>query len=265
MDIKMKKIIITVVILVCARFLGAQTFPIKLRVGTYNVGHFNQGSLGGFQYPGEQAEAELLRWKEWIGKQGLDFFSVNEWNKYFDKDSTINAENALLKPYYNNIYLGDRNAWIYNGIATNYKLTNIRQKYTFGDYYAIIGDVKIGGKTITIMSTHIPWQKDWHTPALDSLIAEMKKYKYLICFGDINALDAEQLRFVSEGFNIANGGAQGWFCTAPTGALIGKKDGTHIDNIITSSNIKIFNVSVPFTGLNDQDHLPILADVVITE
>ena len=33
--------------------------------------------------------------------------------------------------------------------------------------------------------------------------------------GDMNALDATQLRFVEEGFNIANGGYQGFFVTAP--------------------------------------------------
>lgn len=262
----MKKIIIGVILIMFQQLVIAQTNqPVRLRVGTYNVGHFNQGSLGGFQYPGSHTQAELIRWRKWIGEQGMDFFIVNEWNKQFDRDSTIDAEKELLKPYYNNIYFGDRNTWIYNGIATNYKLSNIRQKYSHGDYYAIMGDLKIAGKTITIISTHIPWQKDWHVPALDSLIADLKKYKYFICLGDINALDAEQLRFVSEGFNMANGGSQGWFTTAPTGALNGKKDGIHIDNIITSGNIKIFNVSVPMTGLNDHDHLPVLADVVITE
>lgn len=258
----MKKLIIYILVLFCGHFVSAQN-PVKLRVGTYNVGHFNQGSLGGFQ--GKHVKHELLRWKEWIGRQSMDFFIVNEWNKGFDKDSTLNAEDELLKPYYENIYFGDQNTWIYNGIATNYKLTNIRQKYWYGDYYAIIGDLVIGKKTITLMSTHIPWQKDWHVPALDMILAEMKKYKYLVCMGDMNAFDDEQLRFQSEGFNIANGGNQGWFFTAPTGKAMGKKDGINIDNIITSKNIKIMNVSAPFTGLNDLDHLPVLADIVITE
>ncbi|MCK3685134.1 hypothetical protein [Maribellus sp. YY47] len=40
---------------------------------------------------------------------------------------------------------------------------------------------------------------------------------------------------------------------------------THIDNIITSKNIKIMNISAPYTGLNDYDHLPIIADIIITE
>jgi endonuclease/exonuclease/phosphatase family metal-dependent hydrolase len=250
--------------------VNAQTkdnIPLKLRVGTYNIGHFNQGRLGGFQGTGNIVKAELQNWKNWIGKESLDLFIVNEWNKHFDKDSTYNAENELLKPFYNNIYFGKENRWIYNGIATNYQLKNIRQVNWSGDYYAVIGDLVIGKKTITILSTHIPWQKEWHAPSLDALIAELKKYEYFICLGDINAFDDAQLKFVKEGFNMANGGHMGWFTTAGgTMSATGRKGSpnTNIDNIITSKNIKIMNVSAPFTGLNDLDHLPVLADVVIT-
>lgn len=257
---------------------SADNAPLKLRVGTYNVGHFNQGMKGGLEvrgknyYPDKKDVTEkyifkeLLNWKKWIGEQSLDFFCVQEWNKYFDQDSTFIAENELLKPYYNNVYFGDEHTWIYNGIATNYHLYNLRQKYWFQDYYALMGDLKIGGKTVLIISTHIPWSADGHKPALDSIIAELKKYEYFICFGDTNALDEEILSFKNAGFNIANGGGQGWFTTSATVLLDRMKDGPnrHIDNIITSRNIKIMNVSAPHTGLNDLDHLPLVADVIIT-
>ena len=250
--------------------LNAQTkdnMPLKLRVSTYNIGHFNQGQLGGFQGGGNRAKAELQNWKNWIGKESIDFFIVNEWNKHFDKDSTFIAEDELLKPFYNNIYFGKQNRWIYNGIATNYHLKNLRQVDFSGDYYALLGDLVIGKKTVTIISVHIPWQKDWHKPSADALIAELKKYEYFICLGDMNANDEAQLNFVKEGFSMANGGHLGWFSTAAaTNIIAGRKAGpnTNIDNIITSKNIKIMNVSAPFTGLNDLDHLPVIADVVIT-
>lgn len=236
--------------------------PLKLRVGTYNVGHFNQGKLGGYQ--GEDVQEEMQRWRNWISLQSFDIFVLNEWNKYFDKDSTYDATAELLKPIYNNIYWGDANKWIYNGIATNFKLSNLRQVQWAGDYYAVIGDLKIGEKIITIMSTHIPWQKEHHAKAIEDMKKEMKKYEYLICMGDMNAFDATQLSFRAEGFNIANGGYQGFLCTAPAGKKKGRKDGLHIDNIITSSNIKIMNVSAPGAGLTEEDHYPVIADVVIT-
>ena len=257
---------------------SAENSPIKLRIGTYNVGHFNQGMKGGLEVRGKNYYSsrkdvtekfilkELLNWKKWIGEQSLDIFCVQEWNRYFDQDSTFIAEKELLKPYYNNVYMGDEHSWIYNGIATNYYLYNLHQKYWFMDYYALIGDLKIGGKTVKVISTHLPWSAEGHKPALDSLVAELKKYEYFICVGDMNATDAEILSFRDAGFQIANGGNQGWFATSRTVLLDRMKDGAnrHIDNIITSSNIKIMNVSSPTTGLNDLDHLPVLADVIIT-
>lgn len=253
--------------------------PVKLRVATYNVGHFNQGMKGGLEvrgkaeYPNKKSvtenyiEQEMVGWRKWIGAQSLDFFAVEEWNKYFDQDSTYMATEKLLKPYFNHIYFGDEHTWIYNGIATNYHLTNIRQKYWYQDYYALMADFKIGNTTITFISTHIPWQKKGHGPAMDSLIEELKKYDYFICCGDMNASDADQLEFTKAGFNMANGGNQGWFPTG-VGSLtrLGMADGPdrHIDNIVTSKNIKIMDVSAPHTGLNDMDHLPVIADLVVT-
>lgn len=241
--------------------------PIKLRVGTYNVGHFNQGRLGGFQGSGKMATAALHNWRSWIGQQGLDILGVNEWNTFFGKDSLKNAQETLLKPYYNHIYFGKRNTWIYNGIATNFSLKDITQVNLDGDYYAITGEFKVNGKAIHIISVHVPWQKQWHDDSLKKLIDLLKGYEYFICLGDMNASDENQLLFTAAGFNIANGGNMGWFPTAGgTSSATGfqGKENVNIDNIVTSSNIKIMNVRAPKTGLNDLDHLPVLADVVIT-
>lgn len=242
--------------------------PVRLKVGIFNLGHFNQGRVGGFQGSGKIMQAELFRWKSWIGQQGLDIFAVNEWSRYFDKDSLVNAEEELLKPFYTKTYFGTEHRWIYNGLATNYSLQNIRQENFDGDYYALLGDLRIGDKVITIISCHIPWQKDWHDRSLDSLVNLLKKHKHFICMGDMNAADASQLKFTAAGFNMANGGHLGWFATAAgtntaegrTGAVPNRS----IDNIVCSSNIKIMNVSAPLTYLNDLDHLPVLADLTVT-
>ncbi|MGN0004287.1 MAG: endonuclease/exonuclease/phosphatase family protein [Sphingobacterium composti] len=266
----MKGIILNWILLIfCANTLFAQKekLPLKLRVCSYNIGHFNQGSLGGFQLNKNVAQAELNRWKQWIGQEGFDILSLNEWNTFFDKDSTYHAQEHLLDPFYSTVVWGENKRWIYNGLATNYNLTNIRQKNWDGDYYAILADWHVGGEVITIISTHIPWQKNMHDNSLSLLIDELKQYKYFICLGDMNASDQNQLKFTKEGFNMANGGHLGWFNTCGGKALKSGYQGAtdyNIDNIITSSNIKIFNVSAPTTGLNDLDHLPIIADVVIT-
>lgn len=241
--------------------------PLKLKVCSYNVGHFNQGSLGGFQLNKNVAEAELNKWKYWIANQGFDIFSVQEWNSYFDKDSLFIAQKHLLEPFYSQLVFGEEKRYIYNGIATNYTVSNKRQVNFDGNYYAVLFDMKVGNKTITIISVHIPWQKEWHDNSLNALIKELHKYEYFICMGDMNAADANQLKFVKEGFNMANGGQLGWFNTSGGKALKTGHNGGfngNIDNIITSSNIKIFNVSAPKTALNDLDHLPIIADLVVS-
>lgn len=277
---KIFAILVGIAWIISATAQSKNLLPIKLKVGTYNVGHFNQGMKGGLevrgkaQYPESKditvkyIKQELYSWKKWIGEQSLDIFAVQEWNKFFDQDSTFVAADELLKPYYKNTYFGTEHTWIYNGIASNYHLSNLRQKYWYEDYYALIGDLKIGDQVIQIISTHIPWQAKGNAPALKLLIADLKKYKYFICFLDTNSSDEDILGFTTAGFNIANGGPQGWFVTAASAVQLDRmKDGPnrHIDNIITSSNIKIMNVSAPYTKLNDMDHLPVIADVIITE
>lgn len=255
--------VLSLLSVVCAMLVAQTTDnqPLKLRVGTYNVGHFNQGKLGGYQ--GRNSGEELQRWKDWISEQSLDIFITNEWNSNFDKDSIYDATKELLEPLYKYNYFGKENRWIFNGISTNYKLQNIRQIDWFKDYYAIIGDLVIGNKTITVMSTHIPWQVEGHLPAMEAMIKEMQKYEYIICMGDMNATDQVQMKFVEAGFNMANGGYQSFMCTAPYGKALGKPH-YNIDNIVTSKNIKILNASAPISGLTSLDHSPVLADIIIT-
>lgn len=249
-------------------FAQTSDLPLKLRVGTYNVGHFNQGRLGGFQGEGRIVQAELNNWRKWIGQQSLDIFGVNEWNLHFDKDSTFHASEELLEPFYSHVYFGTENTWIYNGFASNFEMFNIREEVWAGEYYAIIGEMRVNGKTIHVISTHLPWQKQWHDQSVEDLIRLLSGFEYFICLGDMNAKDENQRLFTKAGFNMANGGNMGWFPTAAQNTAASGyhqgRENVHIDNIITSSNIKIMNVEVPYTGLNDLDHLPVIADVIIT-
>jgi len=245
---------------------NAQTedvFPLKLRVGTYNVGHFNHGvSTDGYRDPDVQARLEF--WRNWIGKQSFDILFVQEWNHKFDVAKTLDAVDELLKPHFSNSHFGEqRNGnWIYNGFASKRELKNIRQVDLPNGYYALVGDMPIGGKTITVISAHLPWQDNSNGVAIEALIKEMKKYEYVICGGDMNASDENQRKFSDAGFNIANGGESGWFLTYPENFVTGNGS-YHLDNIVTSRNITIKNVSAPITSLNDNDHYPMLADVIV--
>ena len=235
--------------------------PLTIRVGTYNVGHFNQGKLGGYQ--GSDPQAAAQRWRRWIKEQSFDIFFIEEWNRHFDKSGTIDATKELLRPFFSNVVFGKENRYIYNGIGTHFKLTNLREvPLTHKEYYLTQADWQEGDITITLMSVHVPWQECCHASSIDALIAELKRHKYFICAGDLNAPDRNVLKIKAAGIQVANGGEEGWFCTAAERCATTKTD-VHIDNILTSPNITIRKISAPNTGLNDQDHLPLLAEVVI--
>src|SRR5690606_29717923 len=130
--LSVKKIYCSITLFLFICYAAGQTmedFPLKLRMGTYNVGHFNQGMKGGLELKGRNASEEfkknnarmeMLNWRKWISEQSLDIFILNEWNQYFDTDSIFMAEKELLQPFYNHIYWGDEHTWIFNGIATNF-------------------------------------------------------------------------------------------------------------------------------------------------
>jgi len=249
--------------LLCPRGMAAEaaTLPLTLRVGTYNVGHFNQGKLGGYQ--GADPQAAMQRWRQWIKEQSFDVFFIQEWNRHFDKDGAMDATKQLLRPLFDNVLFGKENRYIYNGIATNFKLSNLREvPLTHKEYYITQADWQVGSVTITIMSVHVPWQERYHESSIDALIAELKRHKYFICAGDLNAPDRNVLKIRAAGIQVANGGDEGWFCTAAARCATTKTN-VNIDNILTSPNITIRKVSAPNTGLGDQDHLPLLAEVVI--
>src|SRR5690606_18286567 len=137
-----------------------------------------------------------------------------------------------------------------HGNATKYSARNGWPGGLDGGLYAINGGITVGEKLLSGNSTQGPWQKEWHDRSLEKLIGELKKYEYFICMGDINAKDENQLKFVEAGFNMANGGHLGWFSTSASALTKTGRTGepnTNIDNIITSPNIKIFNVSSPKT------------------
>ena len=236
--------------------------PATLRVITYNVGHFNQGKLGGYQ--NADAAGALKRWRDWFAGQKADILLLQEWNAAFDKDGATNATNALLKPLYRNIHFGparsQKSPWIYNGIATNLPFTpGGLVELSHPNYYLVLGEVTVAGQKITVGSFHVPWQKDNHAEGIRLLVAELKRHKNFIIGGDTNAPDATQRAFAEAGFNIANGAFGKWLPTAAGSVKKGKTTNVSIDQIITSKNIRVESALAPETGLNDNDHLPVVA------
>ena len=231
-----------------------------LKVASFNTGHFNMGNLGGYQ--GDDVIGTLSLWRDWIRKQKCDILLVQEWNLFFDKDSVYTAQKELLEPFYRNIVWGDLNEWIYNGICTNLPIQGKQVKKLSSQYYAVVTNANIAGKQVALVSVHLNWNVNYHTLDLTQFIEFLKGFEYFIAGGDMNASQAGQLLFKAAGFNIANGGDYGFISTSP-GGTSKVSDRCCLDNIITSANIEIRHPYSSITNVNDQDHLPILAEVVI--
>ena len=235
---------------------------IVLKVGSFNTGHFNMGNLGGYQ--GKNVTGTLSLWQEWISQQKCDILFLQEWNVFFDKDSVYLAQKELLDPYYTNIVWGDLNEWIHNGICTNLPIQGKQVKRFNGAYYAVVTFTDFFGKQVALVSVHLNWNVNFHELDLTQFIEFLGEFDTFIAGGDINTTKEGQLRFKKAGFNIANGGDYGFICTSPGNTSRADLDSKCcLDNIITSPNITIMHPYSSTTHVNDQDHLPILAEVVI--
>ena len=240
--------------------------PIKsseetiLKVASFNTGHFNMGDLGGYQ--GDSVIGTLSLWRDWISKQQCEILFVQEWNVFFDKDSVYTAQKELLDPFYKHVVWGELNTWIHNGICTNFPIQGKQVKKLSGDYYAVVTSADIAGKQVALISVHLNWNVNYHMLDLTQFIEFLQGFEYFIAGGDMNASQAGQLLFKTAGFNMANGGDYGFISTSP-GGTSKVSDRCCLDNIITSANIEIRHPYSSITNVNDQDHLPILAEVVI--
>jgi len=230
-----------------------------LKVGTWNVGHFNSGKLGGYQ--GTDAIAGVAQWQRFIETNKPDIFCVQEWNTYFDKDSSIVACDRLATPFYQSIWLYQPlySRWILNGIFTNYPVDE-SSRYTIGlaqdVYYVMSQTITIDGHKLDVLCGHIPWNSKYHAEALRLLKEELRRHKIFIFMADTNSLQEEQLLFrTEEGYHTANPIDSTWILTTA--------DGKYYDNIIASSNITFDRVSSSASGLYEGDHFPVFCDITI--
>ena len=239
----------------------------NITVGTWNVGHFVAGvNCNG--YDGSDASAKVVLWKNFVNSKKPDILCVQEWDyqDYFDKARTIKASDNILLPTYtstakNWLYQPIVSKWIMNGIYTNFPVNpNSRTTTILGDkvYYLMSETVTIDGHDLTVICGHIPYStvNDYHAKALTLVKNELRKHKTFIFMGDTNASTAEQQDFLTEeGYHLANFVNNSWLKTTA--------DNHSYDNIITSSDITISDVTATSSGLYKGDHYPLFCHLKI--
>jgi len=128
------------------------------------------------------------------------------------------------------------------------------------------GFVNINGKNVFIISCHFGLTEDIRNGCFEELMAKLSDKESFIIFGDFNNANddysaekaqAEINKFIDAGCNVANGGFLGLMNTQHSNMAL--------DNIITSSDIKIVNSGTMEEIYDDMfsDHYPIYAELLI--
>lgn len=219
---------------------------------TFNVGKWYNGATAGC--PTEYVAERKKEWFKFMGKYQPDFLCMNEALVNFDADETIEAYDDIIAnnyPYLSEVEgKEDKLASIYSGL-TIATWSTVSSMFTFTK--------EIKGKTIHFLFGHLSLDDTTRTAQLAAIATYISQNEYCVVCGDFN-IDAMTELEVFEGYNVANGGNFGTFETLISGST--SATCRSIDNIITTSNIKILNVEVPEVVLSD--HAPLLATLKIT-
>ena len=232
----------------------------RLRVISYNVGHYSYGVGSSAGYEGEDAASKLLNYKRFLSAYKPDVLCLQENYASFDSAKTLSTDTEL----YNPLFLYTSYGQLQTAIASKYAQNMMKSGY-LGDGsrgYAK-SYIHVGDKTVCVMSVHL-------TPGADSaatreaeiaaLLELIKDEQYVIVCGDFNVADISELDSVtSAGYKLANGGYFGSVST------VHGSDTSFYDNVIVSPNIVIESVEAPDEVYDDlcSDHLPLIADLIL--
>jgi len=241
----------------------------KLRVMTYNVGHYNYGT--GVGLPAEIYDEKVIHYRRFFGAADCDIVGMQEYDSRMDAENQIWANDALWDYY----YPYSVNTGMQTALKSKYPISDgASHQLSNGQYYV---DGYIDG--IYVISVHLTVGTSSTQTRLDEaaeIVALLDGKKSFIICGDFNCEPGEEDAlynvFLNAGCAVANCGWFGKYYTwsnnrtdfddydNPTGTQL-----YYLDNIIVSPNISIDNVyPVPEAfGKLSSDHIPLIADLTI--
>ena len=263
---------------------GEEIFPSTLKVGTYNVGSWYDGSHDNVP-SAKDAEYYALQ-TEILQKNNFDILVLEEYTKQFSK--TGRTAKSVLDPFFP--YIREQGGDVVTNtygrcICSKYPISN----YTVRNYssgtsnYFDSCNVTVGNVVFTVFVTHLHWSNTYPDSTREAQVAQListaSQYQNVIIGGDFNTgisknhTDEENKEryddfvkpFVDNGFNSANFSDFGDFVTC----IDSNSTEYYLDNIYTSSNISITDSYVDETKKNDLlndtiDHMPLVAIVEVT-
>lgn len=204
------------------KFAVAKTqSSVRLKVLTFNCGHYNYGSSSEGSWTGDELAEKIKLWKDMLAKYKPDIMFGQEMSQYFDSAQTVNAIDTIFRPLLPNSYF--------------YGWTRLLSKYAYQmtwqeDITVTVGGttyardlgtaiININGVDVLICSVHLPAGYNATYTAVreamrDKLIAAFSDYPYVILCGDFNeSTDSFYTPFVTAGYSLGN---HGYFGTITT-------------------------------------------------
>ena len=248
------------------KYESAEASVYDIKATSFNVGNWWWGVGQGIP---EDQPGGMDAWAYAYEHMNADIYGLQEMYPvmYTFQNTTVLPEDYWSSKFYYKSTAGDirwRNLKMYNGFLSRHELNNYSYGYvgdahpTFNRLYTkayiTIGEVKVA-----VFSFHTSPSEDSAKARVDQIneIAEiLSKEDYFIAMGDFNTpVSADYDAFRKAGYNIANHGQFGAISTYYYSE-------NPIDNIVTSSNIKINKVyREQFLGASD--HWPLSAELTI--
>lgn len=277
----MRKIIVILVLALCAAVLYASLYPnnspqtkvsnkmaekSEIVLCTWNIAHYYAYGSSKKVIDGSIYESKLKEFREVIYDSiNADLISLNEYSSVFgiDKDGAEHLASDVLFDGYSSWMEGGatKKGTGHNAIYSNarmgnfqksiYECNQVRKKDTSHDYYYLYSDLYLNNKLVKFVCVYLIYStKD--ASLVQNQIAELidvfKDEERIVICGDFNTKNYS--KFKKAGYTLANDGSIVTFY----------KKSAPLDNIVTKG-VRISDVRTVKTELSD--HYPLVCKISI--
>lgn len=261
-----------------------------LKVMTYNCGQWLSGSGTGTSTEDQNAVNHRALLQDIMTAQDPDLLCVQE---YWDVIGNTDVKDLLAQymPYYQEV--NGETAYYGHAVFSKYPITNfvtsaltspldfetVAESSNTGRYLDKC-TITVDSIAITVFNTHLATssQESLKVAQAELICDYLSNYNRFILCGDFNTVckstnDEEYTtimkQFIDDGYHSANCSEQHGFIDTWTDSTDGTGTWYPCDQIITSGNITITDVTIDLTkldyldGVNTIDHVPLVATLVI--
>ena len=233
--------------------------PVKIKFGTWNIGHFSMGTDTVTTITPEDKASKQLAFRELLNSLNLDVLGVCEDDLTFCTDGT--RSDVAIYPLFNRLSKGTKYGYNCNSLYHNLG-EPINDEFFFykdasQERYLHELEFVIKGKRVIFAETHLELIEADRTSEINELITRYSDYDYVVIAGDFKtAKEATEFQpFLNAGYKLALMDYMPAIVTRPESNLC-------IDNIVTKG-FAISNVVVHDDASALSDHLLVSCDLTM--